>query len=572
MPEQKKNKILFVIIIVAIIIIGTTLTIEKINANKIYYGVNVAQINLSGKTPEEAKTIIEKQWNNFANQPIEFVYQPTDMSQRIICCNNSSKSIVGFGFEIDYQKTIDQAYNIGKDANFISNFKNKISSLLNKHHLDIIYTFNIEKFNNQTNKSFTDIEHPARNATLVFDENNSQFIIQPSVDGTIVNRDKLITDLENNIKLFTNNPIELIVIFDPPLVHDNNIDFAQQKAQQIIDAQPFKLTSENKTWTVKESVLANWIKFNPTPEVNSKSYTLSIDLDKDKIKEYLSEIASELDQPTLNAELQIEDNHATVFTLPQYGYGLYVDDTLTLLEKGILSDPPINKIDMIVGKTYPTVNLSETNDLGINVLLGQGTSNFGGSPANRTHNIKIGTEKFKGVILEPNEEFSFLDLLGSSGPENGFLEELVIKEGGLVKEYGGGLCQVSTTLFRAAVNSGLKITRRKAHAFPITYYNPQGFDATIYEPWTDFRFLNDTDNHILIYPTIYGTQLTFYFYGNSGGRQTKITGPTILEKKENGSMNTLLIQEIRDKDGVLVRTENFTSYYDSPDSYTKVEE
>lgn len=544
--------------------------IQFVNANKICQGAHIAGINVGGKTPAEAQKIFEEKWALFSAQPVEFIYQQPNNPQKITCCENASTTLADFGFEIDYQKTIDQAYQIDKEASYPANLKNQISALLGKYHFKVIYTFNEEQFQATTKKVFENIEQPARDATLVFDKDNKTFILQPSADGTIINRQQLLLNLTNNIKNLANAPVNLQIDFDPPKVREDKVDFALQKAQQILSAQPFQVYYENNVWTIKQEVLANWLKFEPTAEINSKEQTLSVILDKNKIKEYLSSIAKTIDQPTLDAKLEIKDNRAVTFVPPQEGFGLHPQESLELLSANILADPPVTKTKLVVGKTAPRVELSQTNELGINTLIGQGISNFAGSPKNRIHNIKTGVEKFKGVILAPNEEFSFLNLLGGSGPEQGFLEELVIKKGELVNEFGGGLCQVSTTFFRAAVNSGLKITKRKPHAFPVSYYNPQGFDATVYEPYTDFRFINNTPDHLLIDPVINGTKLTFNFYGTNDGRVVKIIGPTVLEKKEDGSLKTVLTQEIYNHDE-LISSDSFYSNYDSPNKYKKEE-
>ncbi|MFH1366818.1 MAG: VanW family protein [Patescibacteria group bacterium] len=193
-------------------------------------------------------------------------------------------------------------------------------------------------------------------------------------------------------------------------------------------------------------------------------------------------------------------------------------------------------------------------------------SNFSGSPKNRKHNIGVGVEKFSGVILAPGEEFSFIAILGDSGPEAGYLPELVIKNNQTIPEYGGGLCQVSTTLFRAAIYSGLEITARTPHAFPVVYYNPQGFDATVYDPKPDLKFLNDTPGYLLIEGIIEGNQITFNFYGTKTNQEVKIIGPDTLEKKEDGSMKTVLTQEVY-KNGELFYRRSFYSNYDSPAKY-----
>src|SRR6185369_10179137 len=116
-------------------------------------------------------------------------------------------------------------------------------------------------------------------------------------------------------------------------------------------------------------------------------------------------------------------------------------------------------------------------------------SNFKGSPKNRRHNITVGVEKMKGVIVPQGAEFSFNEHLGPVDGEHGFLPELVIKKNGTVPEFGGGLCQVSSTTFRAAMTAGLPITQRRNHAYAVQYYSPQGTDATIYPGSADLKFI-----------------------------------------------------------------------------------
>ena len=168
------------------------------------------------------------------------------------------------------------------------------------------------------------------------------------------------------------------------------------------------------------------------------------------------------------------------------------------------------------------------------------------------------------MLIKPGEEFSFIKTLGPVDESTGYLPELVIKTDKTVPEFGGGMCQVSTTAFRAALNSGLKVTARTNHAYPVVYYNPQGLDATVYIPNPDLRFINDTPNYILIQTKIVGTQLFFDFYGTSDGRQTKIIGPQVLEKNDDGSMKTVAYQEVSDANGNLIRKDTFKSNYKSP--------
>ena len=225
------------------------------------------------------------------------------------------------------------------------------------------------------------------------------------------------------------------------------------------------------------------------------------------------------------------------------------------------------RIEFVVNKIEPTISTENLSDLGIEELLGHGESNFKGSPKNRIYNINVALKKFHGHLIKPGEEFSFTTILGLVEKETGYKEDLVIKNNKTIPEYGGGVCQVSTTMFRVALNAGLKITERHNHAYPVQYYSPQGTDATIYVPKPDFKFINDTTSYILIQGKIQGTVLSFDMYGTSDGRKVELEGPFVTERTPDGRLKTVLYQVINDAEDVLVRKDTFKSFYDNPDKY-----
>lgn len=201
-------------------------------------------------------------------------------------------------------------------------------------------------------------------------------------------------------------------------------------------------------------------------------------------------------------------------------------------------------------------------------ILGTGQTNFAGSSSARIANIKIGSSKIDGISISAGEEFSFLKTAGKVTASEGYLPEANIRGGKTVMALGGGLCQVSTTLFRAALNAGLKITQRINHSYPVGYYSPQGTDAAIAHPSIDLKFINDTKNSIIIEKNIENFELKFNIYGISDLREIKISGPFILEKKENGHFKTALYQEIY-KDEEIIRKDSFYSYYRTKEEFPK---
>lgn len=287
------------------------------------------------------------------------------------------------------------------------------------------------------------------------------------------------------------------------------------------------------------------------------------------IYDYITTIAEKLNSQTQEPKITIAGNKAVEFVEPKNGIKLDVfgttKKTLKALETGTTT------VAIIANITKPEGNLSELNSLGINNLLATGISSFKGSPKNRRHNIKVGVEKMTGVIVAPGEIFSFNDNLGPVEADQGFLPELVIKKTGTVPELGGGLCQVSSTVFRAAMIAGLPIVERRNHAYAVQYYAPQGTDATIYPGIVDFRFTNNTNGHILIWPIFTDDNtLHFEFWGTKDDREVVLHTPVQYDRKTDGSMKATWQREVTYNS--TTTRDTFKSVYQPPALFHKTEE
>ena len=183
----------------------------------------------------------------------------------------------------------------------------------------------------------------------------------------------------------------------------------------------------------------------------------------------------------------------------------------------------------------PKITTDKANNLGIKELIGKGTSLFQNSIQSRIFNITLAASRINGALIAPNETFSFNKALGDVSAFTGYKQAYIIQNGKTVLGDGGGVCQVSTTFFRALLNSGLPITERYAHAYRVGYYEqdgPPGLDATIYVPTIDLKFRNDTNNYILVQTLIdqETQQLSIFLYGTSDGRTVSITKPIITNR------------------------------------------
>lgn len=150
-------------------------------------------------------------------------------------------------------------------------------------------------------------------------------------------------------------------------------------------------------------------------------------------------------------------------------------------------------------------------------LLGKAELSFAGGTEGRSNNIKLGMELINGTVIEAGAEFSFQKTLGEITEEAGFSKEKMFLNGEVTKGVGGGLCQISSTLFQTALRAGLPVTERHNHSYSVSYYDV-GLDATYSDPGPDLKFVNDTGHPIIIHATTTGQKVVLKLLGTADGR------------------------------------------------------
>lgn len=537
------------------IIAGFFFSLPLINSGRIIYGTWVAGLKIGGLKFSEAEKILGQKIDKFSNSEIIF-YQT---GQKI------AATPLQLGIKISSSDNLSLLKNVGRPPNFWQGTWRQLFTFFGQQKTPLVYLWDkstFRKFWAANEEVF--ISDLPQSATLGYDFEAQEFKFVPGQSGQKINQAALAEKITENIISLKIEPINIAIYTSQPFIfEEQQTAQAKSKAEAILSLLPYRLLAEDFSQPINKYQLIDWLKFEPRHEKNS--WVLGIAFEQQKIKKYLQDLSSALYQTPVNARLTLSEEKITIFSLPKEGRSLNIEKSVQTIQDKVLEGS--QEITLVFDKIPPDIKTNENIiKLGLTSFLEQGESNFAGSPQNRIHNIQIGATKLSGILIKPGEKFSFLENLGEVGPEQGYLSELVIKKDKTIPEYGGGLCQVSTTVFRAAVNSGLKITERAPHAFPVKYYSPQGFDATIYPPHPDLIFVNDTPSNILIQSKIIGTRLVFEIYGTKDDRQVKVKGPYVLESNPDGSMKTVLYQEIW-RGGELARKDIFRSNYKSPDLY-----
>lgn len=474
--------------------------------NNTYLG----KLNLSNLTKEEAKEKIEYQAEVIEDQGLNFIYH----SQEI----NIPSRVVAFDSELSYEIfSIDKDASLEKAINSQSNniFLTLFPSLKNneKQVVKAKYRFHEERFNQTLNKSFADYEIEAKNAYFKFNE-DEEIIIVAEVIGVNLKNNLNTKKAKESLASLSLEKINLAIENIHPKVLAKDLEGKKDLVLETLEDNNFYLIYNQDEFEIPHEELIKWLIPNKEDFI----------LDKNKIEEYLQfSIAPEIDRLAKMPEFNIEDKKVIDWKPGTSGRKLIINESAEKIANNLFTKE--EAIDLRVDEIF----YDEAEGLASEIIeiIGTGHSNFSGSPYNRVHNIRLGADTYHGIIIEPGEEFSTLKHLGPVNASTGYLPELVIKDGKTIPEYGGGLCQISTTLFRTALQAGLPITARQPHSYRVSYYEPAGTDASIYNPWPDLKFLNDTDYHILIQARIEGVNIYFDLWSTNDGREVKVTDPVI---------------------------------------------
>ncbi len=320
----------------------------------------------------------------------------------------------------------------------------------------------------------------------------------------------------------------------------------------------YRLEVEGEYITLRGKELVSLIEPYVRDFTRKEEYRIS----KEKMEELLVEIAQGVVSVPINARITIIDGVPTTLFEGIPGKRLDMQASAVNILKGIVDRK--STIELTMKYVEPELTLEKFNELKITSLLAEGESNFAGSSDARAHNIKMGAARYNGRLIPPGEIFSFNALLGEVSAETGFLPELVIKNKKIIPEYGGGVCQVSSTLYRAVLSAGLPIVERRNHSFPVRHYSPQGLDATIYPGVVDLKFEIDNNEYILVQTRVECTKLIFELYGKDDGRIVTIDGPHQYPR-ENDGLYTSLTRTV--KKGDVEIKESFNSLYRSREEY-----
>lgn len=505
-----------------LLIVGGLSYYQLAFANRIYPGVAVGSVPLSGYTQDQTEEILRQVWNNYTRTGLTLEVGQKNVVLTNLVISATDPDLTYELIKFDPEIAARSVYNIGRQGNWLSKLFTPIYlSVVGKKISKLPVEVELERVLQYIRDSIQGIETEPQEAKLTVDLADN-ISIKPEVKGLVISAPKLESDLNDRLSRLSLEPIKVDLVAVTPKLNQTMAAGLIPQARNLLTPGKIDFTYDGQTWSAEPTIWHRWLGAS----YDESSQTAVLSFISEQANDFFTPMEEEVNQPARDAKFEIREGRVVAFQGSWQGREINRAETLRNALASVLGGNN-EAVSLIVATTEPTITTAETNDLGINEILGVGKSNFKGSPANRRHNIKVGADTLNGILIKPQEEFSLLKTLGTIDGEHGYLQELVIKGNRTIPEYGGGLCQIGTTTFRAALSTGLPITARRNHSYRVVYYEPAGTDATIYDPAPDFKFINDTGNTILIHTRIEGDELVFEFWGKPDGRQVSQTKPRI---------------------------------------------
>jgi vancomycin resistance protein YoaR len=508
-----------------------------IYSDQIFPGVSVAGIDVSGLTKAEAAARLGEVLD--FPQRGKIVFQ--EGNQVWIATPQE------LGLYLDPQTSALAAYQVGRLGSLLNRMGEQFRAGYRGMDLAPLFVFDERMADTFLRSIAAQVDKQVIEADLSV--SGVEVIVRSGQVGRTLDVDAGLVLVQAQLETLTDGIIPLVVNETPPVI----LDAAEQAeiARRILSAPlvlqlPDAGQGDPGPWTFEPQVLATMLNIERTDSAERARY--QVGLNSSLLRTFLEGVAPSLVRLPQDARFIFNDETRQLDRIQNatIGRALDIETSLQAIQQQVVAGEHTILLDLEY--TLPAVTDDLTAEqLGITQSVSVYTSYFYGSSAERIQNISTAASRFHGVLVPPGATFSMAEVLGDVSLDNGYAEALIIFGDRTIKGVGGGVCQVSTTLFRTAFFGGFQIDERYAHAYRVGYYeqtasggiNPSlaGLDATVYAPVVDFKFTNDTPYWLLMetYVNAQARTLTWKFYSSSDGRTVEwnTSGPqNIVEPPE----------------------------------------
>ncbi len=497
---------------------------------KIYPGISVAGIDVSGMPAADAALRISQEYKH-------------NWEGRVILSDGENKWVLtpaDLGVIVDMEASAQNAFQIGRRGNPFKIFNDLYSSWYYGVDLPPALIYNENLASQYLSNLALEINQPIREPTIHLE--GTDVIVQQGQTGRIINIPASLSLISSQMQPGKDVVVPLVVLESQPTILD--IESQAKLAEEIL-SEPLVLQLPNShsdqpgPWTIPPDALAIMLSFEPQNSNGNNQYTLT--LNHQPLRNYLDGLSGIYQQAENSRFIFNDDTHQLEVIKPAViGQQLNIDASLENIQDTLLNKQQ-HSAELILDTINPQVTDEMSGEeLGITGLVQSEATYFYGSSPDRVQNITKAASEFHGLLIAPYEIFSMAGALGNISLDNGYAEALIIYGDQTIQGVGGGVCQVSTTLFRTAFFAGYPIIERHPHSYRVSYYERvagggrdddlAGLDATVYVPLVDFKFQNDTPYWLLMETYINPSynSIVWKFYSTDDGRTVdwRTTGPT----------------------------------------------
>lgn len=492
-------------------------------AGRVFPGVHAAGVDLSGLTPSAAAAALTQ----------GYAYPLTG---RILLQDGSQAwqaTPAELGLSIDSSATVAAAMQIGRSAGLLDNLFTQLRVANSQAHLSVILAFDQRLSRDYLERLAAQVNKPVVETSIGL--NGLEVSVRQGQVGRQMDISAALELLAKKLQTGEDGVIALPITETPPLITD--VTAQAELAKKILSA-PLELSlpqgqpDKHGPWKFDIPTLAKMLAFERITQGENAKYEVTVN--SSQLRAFLTQLAPTLVLEPANARFIFnDDTHQLEVIQPAViGRQLDVEATLRAVQQKLSKGDHTIALELKLTPP-PATDKTTAEQLGIKELIYQEVSYFYSSSAARVQNIKTAASRFHGVLVPPGAVFSMSDTIGTISLDSGYAEALIIQNGRTIQGVGGGVCQVSTTLFRTAFFAGFPIVERYAHAYRVSYYEKvagnkidarlAGLDATVFVPIVDFKFKNDTSSWLLMetYVNTSASTLTWKFYSTSDGRKVK---------------------------------------------------
>jgi vancomycin resistance protein YoaR len=522
--------------LIGAVILGAS---EYYFANRFFPGTFIGGENLTGRTYQEVFERVRRVQDSLARDGLHIVIGSGAAEKKIIIPMRSTgltpDVVIDYFSYGNPEKVLKEVFSIGHQGPLKERLKDqwrvRRDGVVRNYEV-VVYKDAIRALIEQELESILPAPLDAR-----FSLSGQSIKIIPEETGETVDTEAVVSAISDVLSKMQTNRLLARTNPLPAKVTAARLNEIFEFANSLAKSKPMQLIyDDGEIVYLGGARLASWLTIDPAKK------PISLKILRNELSSFVRRyIDDDREEAPRNSRFMMSSKGVIVETAPGT-IGMAVDvDTLASqievllnakyarfvssgrLEPNVLSG---EKMEVVFKLDFPAITSSTISGYGITDLLGVASTSFRGSSADRIKNIKLGAERAGGFLIAPGAEFSLVKALGEVSEETGYTKEFVIKGDRSVKEAGGGLCQIATTVFRGVLNSGLPVTERRNHSYVVGYYGP-GLDATIYGPYPDLRFVNDTGRFILFQMRVEGTNLISEFYGTRDGRTATTTVPSL---------------------------------------------